>query len=100
MSAFSPSNLPSTVDTLEKLMVWCGAAFHKINRTATAVEGTGSPSRVAQFGIYTVEASNTDRVIMRQSLLLNSDYAIDNKPVWENVQETSTDAIPSEFLAS
>lgn len=99
MSAFSPSDLPATVNTLEKLLVWAGAAFHKINRTATAVEGTGSPSRVAQFGIYTVESNNTDRVIMRQSLVLDPDYAIDGKPIWENVTATSTDAIPSEFLA-
>jgi hypothetical protein len=100
MSAFSASNLPATVDTLEKLIVWAGAAFHKINRTATALEGAGSPTRVAQFGVYTVESTNQDRLIMRQSLLLNSDYAIDGKPVWENAQETTTEAIPTEFLAS
>ncbi|ALF51864.1 hypothetical protein ACX27_01795 [Nostoc piscinale CENA21] len=98
MSAFSASDLPTTVNTLEKLIVWAGAAFHKINRTTTAVEGTGTPSRIAQFGIYTVESNNTDRVIMRQSLVLDPDYAIDGKPIWENVVATSTDAIPSEFL--
>lgn len=99
MSAFSKTQLPTSVDTLEKLAVWAGAALHKLNRTATAVEGTGTASRVAQFGIYTVEANNTDRVIMRQSLVLDADYAIDGKPIWENVQQLSTDAIPSEFLA-
>jgi hypothetical protein len=98
MSAFSPSNLPASVDTLEKLLVWAGAAFHKINRTTTAVEGAGNPSRVAQFGIFTVESNNTDRVIMRQSLVLNPDYAIDNQPVWANVVQTSTEAIPADFL--
>ena len=98
MSAFSPSNLPTSVDTLEKLLVWAGAAFYKINRTATAVEGTGTASRVAQFGIFTVESNNTDRVIMRQSLVLDPDYAIDNQPVWANVTQTSTEAIPSDFL--
>lgn len=99
MSAFNSSMLPASVDTLEKLLVWAGAAFHKLNRTATAVEGTGTPARVAQFGIFTVESNNTDRVIMRQSLVLNPDYAIDNQPVWANVTQTSTEAIPSDFLA-
>lgn len=98
MSAFSTSNLPASVDTLEKLLVWAGAAFHKLNRTTTAVEGTGTPARIAQFGVFTVESNNTDRVIMRQSLVLDPDYAIDNSPIWENVQQISSEAIPAEFL--
>jgi hypothetical protein len=99
MTAFNKNNIPTSVDTLEKLVVWGGLALHALNKTVTAIEGAGSPSRVAQFGVYTVETNNTNRVILRQSLEINDDYAFDGKPVWENAKDLSTDSIPAEFLA-
>lgn len=98
MTAFNKNNLPANVDTLEKLVVWSGAALQNINKTVVEVEGTGGAVKVAQFGIFNIDSNNTSRVICRQSLLLNEDYAIDGKPIWENVEELSTTAIPSQFL--
>ncbi len=100
MTAFSKNQLPDTINTVEKLAVWCGAVLFKINRTSTAVEGTGSPNRVVQFGTFTIDANNTERVIMRHSLLLADGYNNDKNPIWENVQELATDPISSEFLPS
>jgi hypothetical protein len=79
--------------------VWGGLALHALNKTSTAVEGTGTAARIAQFGVFTIESNNTNRVILRQSLEINDDYAFDGKPIWENVKETSVNVIPSEFLA-
>lgn len=100
MTTFSKDNLPASVDTLEKLSAWVGAAFHQINKTATANEGAGAAQKVAQFGIFNVDSNNTSRLILRHSLELDEKFAIDSKPIWENVKETSFDAIPSAFLAS
>ncbi|MGL4503767.1 MAG: hypothetical protein ACRC78_05405 [Planktothrix sp.] len=100
MTAFIKENLPTSVDTLEKLAVWVGAASNQINRLTSASEGSGSPQRVAQFGIFNVEANNTSRVIIRLSLELEDTFAIDNRPIWENAKEISTDFIPAPFLAA
>jgi hypothetical protein len=98
MTAFNKNNIPTSVNTLEKLVVWSGLALHTLNKTGTAVEGTTVAARVAQFGIFNVESSNTIRAILRQSVELNDDYAFDGKPVWENVKNLSEDVIPAEFL--
>lgn len=98
MSAFDKNNIPSTVNTLEKLVVWSGLALHTLNKTGTAVEGSTVAARVAQFGIYNVESTNTNRVILRQSIELNDDFAFDGKPIWENAKNLSEVAIPTEFL--
>ena len=100
MTAFAKENIPATVDTLEKLIVWSAVAFYKINKSATAIEGAGPVARIAQFGIFNVESANTTRVILRQSLPLQEDFAIDSKPIWENVVELSSDSLPLEFLAA
>ncbi|NJR15561.1 MAG: glucose-6-phosphate dehydrogenase [Calothrix sp. CSU_2_0] len=98
MTDFAKADLPESVDTLEKLVVWAGSALHAINKTVTAVEGVGSPVRAAQFGVYSVDSTNVNRVILRQSLEVGETYAIDKKPIWENVNILSLDAIPSQFL--
>lgn len=97
MTAFNKNQLPATVDTLEKLTVWVGAAAYHLNKTVTAVEGAGLAQRVAQFGIFNVETNNTNRVILRQSFELEEDFAINGKPIWEEVKELSQDALPVIF---
>jgi hypothetical protein len=99
MTAFSKDNLPASVNTIEKLAVWVGAASNQINKLVSANEGPGTAQKVAQFGIFNVEANNTSRVIMRHSLELEDSFAIDGKPIWENVKELSVDPIPSAFLS-
>jgi hypothetical protein len=98
MTAFAKTNIPTSVDTLEKLVVWAGSALQSINKTVTVIEGPGTAVRAAQFGIYEVESTNVNRVILRQSLEVDQSYAIDGKPIWENAVEISSDAIPSQFL--
>ena len=97
MTAFNKDQLPSNVNTLEKLIVWAGTAAYQINKIVTATEGVGAAQKVAQFGIYNVESNNTNRVILRQSLELEDDYAINGKPIWEEVKELSQDALPAVF---
>lgn len=98
MTAFNKNNIPTSVDTLEKLVVWSGLALHTLNKTATAIEGSTVAARVAQFGVFNIESSNTIRAILRQSIEINDDYAFDGKPVWENAKTLSEDTIPTEFL--
>jgi hypothetical protein len=99
MSAFAKLYIPQSINTLEKLAVWVGSASYQINKLTSANEGPGSAQRVAQFGIFNVEANNTSRVIIRLSFELDESFAVDSKPIWENVKENSGESIPSLFLA-
>lgn len=97
MTAFTPNDIPATVNTLEKLSLWCGLALSKINVSQTAIEGSGSPVNVAEFGIYNVTQTNSTRCILRQSLPIEDDFAYDGGKLWEQVQELSSDALPVGF---
>jgi hypothetical protein len=97
MTAFNKNQLPATVDTLEKLMTWAATACYQLNKIATAVEGAGVAQRVVQFGIFNVESNNTNRVILRQSLELEEDFAINGKPIWQEVKELSQAVLPAVF---
>jgi hypothetical protein len=98
MTTFSKEQVPTTINTVEKLIVWASAIVYQNNKTVSVVEGTGSPARAAQFGIFNVESNNTTRVIARTSLELEDSFAIDGKPIWENAKELSVGTIPTEFL--
>jgi hypothetical protein len=97
MIAFTKSQLPDNIDTLEKLIAWAGTACYQLNKIATAVEGAGVAQRVSQFGIFNVESNSTNRVILRQSFELEEDFAINGKPIWEEVKELSQDGLPAVF---
>jgi len=97
MTAFNKNQLPASVDTLEKLIAWAGTACYQLNKIATAVEGAGVAQRVAQFGIFNVEVNSTNRVILRQSLELEEDFAINGKPIWEEVKQLSQEGLPAIF---
>lgn len=97
MTAFVPGDIPTSVNTLEKLSLWAGLALSKINPTQTAVEGSGSPVKVAEFGIFNVPQNNTTRVILRQSVEIEDDFAYDGGKLWEQAIEFSSDALPAGF---
>lgn len=97
MTAFTPDDIPATVNTLEKLGLWVSLALAKINPSQTAVEGSGSPAKVAEFGIYNVPQNNTTRVISRQSYEIEDDFAYDGGKLWEQVKVFSSDALPAGF---
>jgi hypothetical protein len=55
------TDIPSQINTLEKLYVWAGLALANINPSLTAIEGVGYTERCAQAGIYYVAADNKYR---------------------------------------
>lgn len=99
MTAFSPSQIPATVDTLEKLIVWANAAFHSINSTLSAVEADGSNQRIATNGVFFISNNNTSRCISRSSIPMASNWQAANNRIWQNAQDVSSTAIPSSMTA-
>ncbi|WP_292697310.1 MULTISPECIES: glucose-6-phosphate dehydrogenase [unclassified Nostoc] len=62
------TDIPSQIDTLEKLHAWSGAALFAINPTLTVIEGIGYTERAAQSGRFWVAADAKTRLITRTSL--------------------------------
>ncbi|WP_414625197.1 glucose-6-phosphate dehydrogenase [Calothrix sp. CCY 0018] len=97
MTAFTPSDIPVSINTLEKLSVWVGLGLSKINPTQTAVEGSGPAVKVAEFGIFNVPQNNTTRVILRQSVEIEDDFTYDGGKLWDQAKEFSVNGLPTGF---
>lgn len=104
MTAFAKTDIPDSVNTLEKLIVWAANTLNYINPKTTAIEGTTAADaatiRVTQFSPYFVTAVADDphwRVIMRQSIRLNSNWQLGTTKIWTHATEISSTVLPADF---
>jgi hypothetical protein len=101
MTALNPAtDIPSNIDTLEKLAVWLGSALSSINLTKTATEAAGYTQRVAQHGIFYVEADNKHRALIRLSIPVSDEHLAGASNVWTYAMSLSEDALPAQFKTS
>lgn len=98
MTAFTATDLPTTITTLEKLSVWCSTALNHLNPAATAIEATGVAERTVSTGPFFIVADPTPkwRNIARQSIVLSANFQRQGK-IWEHAQEISVAVLPAEF---
>ena len=98
MTAFQTSDIPSGVNSLEKLVVWAGTILNELYTSTTAIEATGSAERVAQSAPYLITAVSTPqwRVITRTSIPLDPNWRRTNK-MWLSAQDLGSAAIPTEY---
>lgn len=94
------TDIPSQINTLEKLAVWCGLALGSINPSVTAIEGVGYTERVSQAGIYYVQADTKWRALVRHSIQMSADHVAGADKLWTYAQEISNTALPANFKAN
>ncbi len=94
------TDIPSQINTLEKLFAWAGLALANINPSLTALEGVGYTERCAQAGIFYVAADNKYRALIRGSVQMSSDYLAGGAKQWTFAQELSNTALPAIFKAN
>ncbi|MFH7245508.1 MAG: hypothetical protein ACHWZW_21955 [Spirulina sp.] len=97
MSAFSTTDLPPSVDSLEKLVVWACGAFYQLHKNDRYQESDASPLIplvTAQDGLA---ADKTERIIFRLSIQLLDTWREDTLPMFAQALEASNAAIPSGY---
>jgi len=95
------TDIPSNINTLEKLAAWVGLALERCNPSAKLLESPDSePQRVAQAVLIRSD-EGSHRMIIRLSLPINSGYA-ENSTVkfWQNATEIDTVALPTAYKAN
>ena len=99
MTAFATTDLPASVNTVEKLHAWSGMVLNHLNPDATAVEAPGSATRVATFGLFYITASDPPkwRGIIRASIPFNANWQRGAAKPWTFAEDISAAAIPAEF---
>lgn len=99
MTAFSTTDIPASVNTLEKLHVWSSTVLNHLYYNTTAVEATGLAERTAQAAPFEVTAVDPTqwRHISRVSVPLDRNWQKGASKVWANAQDLGSSAIPTEF---
>ena len=101
MTALNVStDIPSNINTLEKLAVWVGLALERCNPTLKILEAPETePQRVAQAVLIRADDA-THRTIIRASIPISSDYASNSTvKFWQNAVEISNVALPTAYKA-
>ena len=95
------TDIPSNIDTLEKLAAWVGLALERCNPTLKILESPeASPQRVAQAVLIQADDA-THRMIIRLALPIKDDYASNSTiKFWQNASELSAVGLPTAYKAN
>jgi hypothetical protein len=98
MTAFTPTDIPSSVNTLEKLIVWASTIMNDLYTDTTAIESTGNAERVCQSAPFLITAVTppTWRVVSRTSIPLQPTWRRQQK-IWQFAIDIGSASIPTEF---
>ncbi|MEM6837681.1 MAG: glucose-6-phosphate dehydrogenase [Cyanobacteria bacterium P01_C01_bin.120] len=99
MTAFQTTDIPASVNTVEKLAVWATTVLNHLYPTVTAIEATGLAERVAQAGPFEVTAVDPPqwRNIARTSVPLNKNWQRGASKIWTHAEDLGSSSIPTEF---
>ncbi|NEQ20651.1 MAG: glucose-6-phosphate dehydrogenase [Microcoleus sp. SIO2G3] len=99
MVAFVRTDLPASIDTVEKLAVWACAVLQELHPSTSVVEATGIAERVATAAPFYITASQPEawRFIGRVSLEMPLNWQSTSGKLWTDVVPLSNLAIPADF---
>lgn len=94
------TDIPSSINTLERLAAWSILALARANPTLKILETSASePERAAQAALIRAE-DDTLRLIARASLPIDPAYSENNTvKFWMHTQEISNTSLPVAFLS-
>lgn len=100
MTTYTPANLPSNINTVERLALWSGLLLSRLNPTLSVLEvANATPEKAAQISFFRA-ADNSLRVNIRLSIPIDGTYETQVRKFWENAQELSNTAIPTAFTSN
>lgn len=98
MTALNTVDIPNTIDTVEKLVVWGHTVLAHLYPTVTVQETTNQAPRRCAINMYESTVNNPPQWqhIGRHNIEMDDDWQKTGK-LWEHAQQIGTDAIPNEF---
>ncbi|MGL4640372.1 MAG: hypothetical protein ACRCVX_11690 [Shewanella sp.] len=94
------TDIPTNINTLEKLAAWLGLALARVNPTLKILESPDAePQRVGQCALIKADDGST-RLIVRLSIPISEDYATNTVKFWQTAAELSNTALPTAFKSN
>jgi hypothetical protein len=99
MTVFAATDLPSTINSVEKLEVWATTVLQHLYSSMTVIESTGNAELAVSAAPFFITASDPDvwRYITRTSIALNSNWQRGAGKIWTHALDLGNSAIPTEF---
>ena len=99
MTAFTTADIPSSVNTYEKLAVWVSTVLNNLYPNQTAIESAGAGTRTATSSPFYIidDATPKWRNISRLSIPLDPNWQKGTAKIWANAQDLGNLAVPAEF---
>lgn len=98
MTAINPAtDIPSSVNTIEKLAAWAVLALARCNPDAKILEIPGQPSVEVALATLLKASDGSIRYVVRASLPVNPAYGETAAKFWNNITDVSTTALPAAF---
>lgn len=98
MTAINPAtDIPSSVNSLTKALVWSGLALNYHYNALEAVEGPGINERVIQVGTFYVPSDNKYRMLIRGSIELQPASLVGGAKIWTYAQNFGNTALDNMF---
>lgn len=89
-------DIPSQIDTVEKLVIWTGTLYSRLNPSLRVAEAENVNSNVASWTIFPGFDGNF-YFQCRLTVKISSDYATNPAKFWQNAQELTETVIPLGF---
>jgi hypothetical protein len=100
MSAIILNQIPTQINTVERLAAYSNLLLARLNPTRAVLEILGEPEVRAAFAGIGQDSNGNQRLICRCSLQIDPNYSSSTSPLWLLAQELSNVAIPPQYLAS
>lgn len=97
MTTIAIADIPSNINTLEKLGAWVGLALARCNPSLKILENPSvAPERAAQAVLIKAD-DGSHRLVVRLSIKVADNYAEATQKFWFNAEPLSDTVLPAAF---
>lgn len=98
MTTLTKTQIPDSINTVERLLLWASFILQKNNPTKAIVEQPNTdPVNVATLTVFRADDQSM-RILSRIDLEIESNYAESLLPLWLSAKELSNTSIPADYL--
>lgn len=91
------TDIPTNINTLEKLAAWVGLALSRCNPSQKILEYPNvEPQRIAEAVLIKAD-DNSYRLVVRLSIKILDSYGESTQKFWFNAEEFGNTALPSAY---
>jgi hypothetical protein len=94
------TDIPTNINTVEKLHVWSGNILHNLYPEISVAEGESYTQRGAQSNAYYIASANLHRQITRTSIELDNGFSIGASKPWSYAKDIGNKSLTADMKAN